>query len=239
MAAARKRQEAALSRQISLRSLARQYRPAGDDESDVPPMPPLPAIHRKPLPVNAMPQIHELEGSKVPATPQRHAMMDTRIIHNTLQPPYELPSSPISDDGTLVAFDDPLHCKPLSFASPPTPPSDHDDHVYRKTEDDDSSSAPELETLRFQIGFELLTRELSSAVGDRSSRATRDASGLQIWVMIEAYERLRDQIAAMETQDQELKSARAMFDSWLAALHAIRKSIADEGAVSDSEYGDE
>jgi hypothetical protein len=141
----------------------------------------------------------------------------------------------VSDSDTLVSpLDESLYVRPLNLSVPPTPPSEDDDYF-----EDDYVTSPDTEVLRSQIGLEMLTLELSSAFSDRSSRAGRDASGIQIWVMIEAYERLRDQISAMESTDPELQNAREVFDSWLAALRVIQKGIADEGAESDSEYGDE
>lgn len=90
--------------------------------------------------------------------------------------------------------------------------------------------------MRFQVGLELLTRELSSAFANQSSRDSGNASGLQVWVMIEAYERLRDQLAASGTENKEAKAA---IDSWLEALYAIHKNMAGETAGSESEYEDE
>lgn len=145
MAAAKKRQEAPINRQSSVRSIARQYRTL-IEEIDVP------TVHGKPLPATA---------------------------------------------------------------------------------------AADPDAVRFQIGLDLLTRELSTALADRSANSSRDASGLQIRVMIEAYERLRDRVSAMEAQDPQLKSTGAMFESWLDALRAIQRSFANDGAESESEYGDE
>ncbi|GAB0136106.1 hypothetical protein EsDP_00004422 [Epichloe bromicola] len=102
-----------------------------------------------------------------------------------------------------------------------------------------ATAAADPDAVRLQIGFELLTRELSTALADRSANASRDASGLQIRVMIEAYERLRDRISAMEVQDPQLKSTGAIFESWLDALRTVQRSFAIEGAESESEYGDE
>lgn len=236
MAAAKKRQEAIINRQSSVRTIARQYR-ALIEETDIPDVPPIPVVHRKPLPATASPHLHEFDNNYgfIP----RQSISEPRGagLLEEPRPRYELaPSpSPVSDTDTLVSLpDESMYVKPLEFSSPPTPPSEEDDW-----EDDDYIKSPDTEALRFQIGFEMLTRELSTAFADHSSRAGRDASGLQIWVMIEAYERLRDQISAMETRDPELQNARAMFDSWLGALRSIQRSIADEGAESESEYGDE
>lgn len=68
--------------------------------------------------------------------------------------------SPVSDDGTLVTFEEAAEEAPAAR--------------------------------RFRIGLGLLARELESALDDGHG-----SSGLQIWIMIEAYERLRDHMAAM------------------------------------------
>ncbi|KAK9440648.1 mating-type switching protein swi10 [Metarhizium brunneum] len=239
MAAAKKRQEAAINRQSSVRTIARQYRTL-IDKTDIPDVPSVPSIHRKPLPNSAAPHINQFTSNDGPIP--RLSIIEPRSGGSLDEPKprCELAPWPESDADTLVSSPDiSPYVKPLEFSSPPTPPAENghceDDHY----EDDDYIKSPDTETLRFQIGFEMLTRELSSGFADRSSRAGRGASGLQIWVMIEAYEKLRDEISSMEMQDPELQCARAMFDSWLAALRAIQKTIANEGAESDSEYGDD
>lgn len=236
MAAAKKRQDAVINRQSSVRTIARQYR-ALIEEPDIPDVPAIPSIHRKPLPDTAAPHLHEFDSNYGPLPRQSFIEPRGAGLLESPRPRYELAPSPVSEAETLVPsfHDDSVYLKPLDFSSPPTPPSEQDDYY----EDDDYIKSPDTDTLRYQVGFELLTRELSTAFVDHSSRAGRDASGLQICVMIEAYERLRDQISAMETNDAELQNARAMFDSWLGALRAIHKSIADEAAESESEYGDD
>ncbi|EFY90629.1 hypothetical protein MAC_03407 [Metarhizium acridum CQMa 102] len=234
MAAAKKRQEAIINRQSSVRTVARQYR-ALIDETKVPDVPSISAIHRKPLPSSGAPQLQRFENSDGPIP--RLSIIEPRSggFLEEPRPRSEIAPWPESDADTLVSSPNiSPYVKPLEFSSPSTPPAEGDHY-----EDDDYIKSPDTETLQFQIGFEMLTRELSTAFADHSSRAGRDASGLQIWVMIEAYEKLRDQVSSMETQDPELQSARAMFDSWLAALRAIQKTIANEGAEGDSEYGDD
>ncbi|TWU75041.1 hypothetical protein ED733_006407 [Metarhizium rileyi] len=230
MAAAKKRQEAAINRQSSIRTIARQYR-ALIYETEIP------SIHRKPLPHAALPCLHEFDDNHEPiprqsiSEPQAGDLLQLEETN----PRHELTPSPESDADTLVSFGDaPLCVKPLRFSAPPMAPAEADEY-----EDDDYLKSPAAETSRFEIGFEMLTRELSTVFADHSARAGRDVSGLQIRVMIEAYERLRDQVSSMGTADPELQNARAVFDSWLSALRAVHQSIANEGAESDSEYGDE
>lgn len=236
MAAAKKRQDAAINRQSSVRTIARQYR-ALIEETDIPQVPYIPSIHRKPLPATAAPHLQDFDHNYGPIPRHSTSQPHGAGLLESPRPRYELaPSSEVSDAETLVSFrDDASYLAPLIFPSPPIPPSTSDEESYYE---DDIVNSPDTDTLRFQIVFELLTRELSTAFADHSARTSKDASGLQIWVMIEAYERLRDQVSAMDSRDPQLKNARAMFDSWLDALRAIQWSIADEAAESESEYGD-
>ncbi|KHN99037.1 uncharacterized protein MAM_02735 [Metarhizium album ARSEF 1941] len=232
MAAGRKRQEAAINRELSVRTIARQYRALIDDV-EISDVPSIPAVHRRPLVDSASPHLHDVDNDHTP-TPCRPARSPSRA-EGRLEKPRALCEKtpwPESDAETLASSHDAsphINLLKPSFSPLPTP----------VVEDDDYIQSPDAGTSRFQIGFDMLARELSTAVADRSSRVGRDASGLQIWVMIEAYERLRDQVCSMETRDPELQCARAMFDSWLAALRAIHKTIVGEGAESESEYGDE
>ncbi|KAJ3481004.1 hypothetical protein NLG97_g7928 [Lecanicillium saksenae] len=54
--------------------------------------------------------------------------------------------------------------------------------------------------------------------------------------MIEAYERLREQLDAKPTEEN--KQARDAIDSWIRALYAIHGNIASEGAADDSDVSD-
>ncbi|KAM4063139.1 hypothetical protein HRG_013801 [Hirsutella rhossiliensis] len=170
---------------------------------------------------------HEPIVSQTPEEHRRSTSLESRDYRRCSR----LAPSLLSDDGTLVALEEELvedttFCKsaawsPLASPPPPLPPP-------KGKEADGEVPGPA--TLRFSIGLDLLTRELSSAMTKQS-----DASGLQVWVMIEAYERLRHQIAATGPGNEEAKEA---IDSWLKALHAIHRELADEAAMSESEYGD-
>ncbi|KAM3502303.1 hypothetical protein MY11210_009106 [Beauveria gryllotalpidicola] len=146
-------------------------------------------------------------------------------------------SSSVSEDGTLLGSEPdttsfgscPSLTTPPSSPPPPPPPAE--------TSDDDSEP-PALAVLRFQIGIELLTKELSAAFADQSSRSRRqkDVDGLQIWVMIEAYERLREQLDAKPAEEN--KQARDAIDAWIRALYAIHGNMTRrDGAADGSEYG--
>ncbi|KAG5969832.1 hypothetical protein E4U58_001047 [Claviceps cyperi] len=260
MAAAKKKQEAAIAvidRQCSVRTMARQYRTLVDDtllteDTNIPPVPDVPPAHREPLPATAAPEpapeVQEFDENYGPIP--RHSGADLRRgagLFEAPRPRYELAPSPIASDAdTLVSFhDEAAYLTPLLFPSPPTSPrtekarpnNSNDGRMTDENADIAKSSGPG--GARFEIAFDLLTRELSAAFADSSARSTSDTSGLQVWVMIAAYERLRDQISAMESPDPKLQGAKAMFDTWLDALRAVQKTVAGEGAESGSEYGDE
>lgn len=101
------------------------------------------------------------------------------------------------------------------------------------------------DNLGLQICLDLLTRELSSAVTAinrhhpcRSSppsftssphSPSGGTSTLQVWTMIEAYERLRDKMAGMSGSNPRARSMEKMFDSWLGALYSVHGSLKKNG----------
>jgi hypothetical protein len=181
--------------------------------------------------------------------------------------------SPRSENDTLVSFEDEaVYFKPVSFSpEPPSsqfppPPSPRKKIARHLTPSSFSSSSSassadnDNSNISLQICLDLLTRELSTAIGggsrpashSSSSSSSSSASGrrnsggmsaLQVWAMIEAYERLRDQLAEIGTatattrygrrdddDDYEEDGRRAremerMFDMWLRALYAIHDSL--------------
>ncbi|KAG5945884.1 hypothetical protein E4U60_004812 [Claviceps pazoutovae] len=261
MAEAKKKQEAAIAvvdRQSSVRTMVRQYRTLVDDtllteDTNVPPVPDVPPAHREPLSATAAPEAapeaQEFDDNYGPIPKHSGAGMRRGAgLFEAPRPRNELAPSPIASDAdTLVSFhDEAAYLTPLLFPSPPTSPrtekarlnnNSNDGRIADGDADVAKSSGPD--GARFEIAFDLLTRELSAAFADSSARSTSDTSGLQVWVMIAAYERLRDQISAMESPDPKLQGVKAMFDTWLDALRAVQKAVAGEGAESGSEYGDE
>lgn len=137
----------------------------------------------------------------------------------------DLGSSPTSDDGTLVAFEEEtVYFKPVSFSPEPTsPPYGHSF----------PSPSPAPDNLSLQICLDLLTRDLSSALASRPSRSCPETSALQVWVMIEAYERLRDQVAEARLSRTEMHPLEMMFDMWLRALYTVHDSLTGN---SESDY---
>ncbi len=137
--------------------------------------------------------------------------------------------SPTSDDGTLVSFqDDTVYFKPFSFSPEPESPPPH---TRRDSSPDDN--------VGLQICLDLLTRDLSSAIAGRPCRSSVGTSALQVLVMIEAYERLRDQMAELSHSNEEARSMEMMFDMWLRALYTIHDSMTRDQRVVRDGYGAE
>ncbi|KAI6379441.1 hypothetical protein MCOR25_002024 [Pyricularia grisea] len=136
--------------------------------------------------------------------------------------------SPVSDAGTLVSFDDEtIYFRPTSFCmEPPSPPVKP---FEQPREAPRAPSSPAQTSIGLQICLELLTRELSSTLHDKAGRSSSTTqSQLQVWVMIEAYERLREQLAsepAMRLSPDDSGAAETMINTWLRALYAIHESL--------------
>ncbi|OHF00298.1 hypothetical protein CORC01_04487 [Colletotrichum orchidophilum] len=144
--------------------------------------------------------------------------------------------SPRSDDGTLVAFDEEaIYFKPMSFSpeppSTPPPPPRNCARLNRNSHAQESS-----QNLSLQIAMDLLTRELSTSMLDRSQKPETDVSSLQIWVMIEAYERLRDQVLEARKQTEEAQNLETVFDIWLKALYTLHDQMTSDAASRGSNY---
>ncbi|KAK4252421.1 hypothetical protein C7999DRAFT_10033 [Corynascus novoguineensis] len=108
-------------------------------------------------------------------------------------------------------------------------------------------TSAEDDNVSLQICLDLLTRELSSAMplsssswqcggdggggGPHTHPPTLSAgtSALQVWVMIEAYERLRDQMAELGATGnyEQAREMERMFDMWLRALYSVHGSMAE------------
>ncbi|KAK0384708.1 hypothetical protein NLU13_7186 [Sarocladium strictum] len=113
-------------------------------------------------------------------------------------------------------------CNPLAGDSDPSP-SGQDQAVTNETPD----------SLSLQICLDLLTKELSSIFADRSSR-TGTSSALQIWVMIEAYERLQDQVACMdELSEVHKRTMQMVFRSWLGTLYAVHDMMSGLASANE------
>ncbi|KAK3384461.1 hypothetical protein B0T24DRAFT_86778 [Lasiosphaeria ovina] len=137
--------------------------------------------------------------------------------------------SPTSDDSTLVSFEEEtVYFKPVSFSPEPTSP--YLEHPLR-------SPSPTPDNLSLQICLDLLTRDLSSALAKRPVRTSPETSALQVWVMIEAYEKLRDELSQASLGNEELRPLQTVFDMWLRALYSVHDRLAGDGRSSDeSDY---
>lgn len=177
------------------------------------------------------------ESLRVPQTHAPRKSSESSRSRTHLEPPRQtnhgknLPRRPPTpDDEGLVSFEeDAIYFKPVSFSPEPSP---------RQSLFNRPSPQPSPDNLSLQICLDLLTRELSSALAARPNRTGSEAAALQIWVMIEAYERLQDQISRLGIENKELKQVELMFNTWLCALYSIHDSMTGGGPHSESEYGD-
>lgn len=213
-----------INRMSSVSTIAREYRELAVYDDDADEIPPVPVIDPSYLLAQG---VIELPAAQDGGSPEK-SLLGTPSYRS-----HHRISSSLSDDGTLLGSE-----PDNSFGSCPS--LTHSSSPRAEMSDDENDEPPALASLRFQIGLELLTKELSTAFADQSSRRASDAgssAGLQIWVMIEAYERLRDQLDAKPTEEN--KQARDAIDSWIRALYAIHNNIASEGAADESEYESE
>lgn len=71
---------------------------------------------------------------------------------------------------------------------------------------------------------------------DNSHKTGTDVSSLQVWVMIEAYERLRDQVLEAKRQTDEAQNLETVFDTWLKALYTLHDQMTSDAASHESNY---
>lgn len=161
-------------------------------------------------------------------------------VETELEPGHGSPTS----DGTLVAFEeDTIFFKPVSFWPEPLSPiresgggcgggggGEDDGHCDRDDELglSERRPLPRPGVLSLQIAMNLLSRELSCAVSNEALRAPTDVRQLQTWVMIEAYEALRDQVLQMALPADEVEGLRRAFNMWLRALYRVHDGFARE-----------
>lgn len=165
-----------------------------------------------------------------------HDMNHPSSANTDLLPP-EVPlpngSPTTSDDGTLVGFEEEtVYFKPVSFS--PEPETPDLEQQQRHFQSPLPGQIPG--NLSLQICLDLLTRDLSSGLkgAGLSVNSGNNTSALQVWVMIEAYERLRDQLFAEASSGRlgnlgvgldEVGGVGLMIDMWLRALYSIHDGL--------------
>lgn len=160
----------------------------------------------------------------------RRSPLATTVLQRQSTPPggfeLDVEASPTSD-GTLVEFEeDAIYFKP-SFSPEALSPIPEDESLSPMW-----SPPPQADTLSLQITMELLTRELAGALrrnGRSDSRAT-DVPSLQTWLMIEAYEKLRDQVLDMQLPPTEAHALQDMLGVWLSALYKVHDGLVEARA---------
>ncbi|KAH7413061.1 hypothetical protein BKA64DRAFT_344163 [Cadophora sp. MPI-SDFR-AT-0126] len=150
------------------------------------------------------------------------------------------PSTPVSDAETLVGS---LPCSPLDEdfdkqTHQPLFSPHHDTQIHNiSSDEDDELSLPSLTTspsndIGLKICTELLTNELATALLRHHHPLEADtkdrASGLQILLMIEAYETVQSQVRRMlydarvtGKQFGHVHEAERILEHWLMALYAV------------------
>lgn len=137
-----------------------------------------------------------------------------------------------SDDGTLVSSEDEaVYFRPVRFSTTPKSPT-----IFSQDEFPTRPQPPSANTLGLQICVDLLSRDIGSTVGKTSSKSQAEVSELQVWTMIEAYERLREQVLASNLPDDEVLGLELMFDTWLKSLYRVHAALTGSDQASVSEY---
>lgn len=153
----------------------------------------------------------------------------------------ELEGGSPTSDGTLVDFEEDaaIYFKP-SFSPEALSPIPEDDDGFSPSPNNPlRSPPPRPDALSLQITMELLSRELAGTLRRNNRRPQRGGGGgyaaakteippLQTWLMIEAYEKLRDQVLEMHLPVTQAHALQDMFDVWLNALYRVHEGLADE-----------
>ncbi|KAI1326784.1 hypothetical protein F5Y16DRAFT_400095 [Xylariaceae sp. FL0255] len=174
------------------------------------------------------------------------------IFPPVLEPVVEMPEplpiargSPKSDEATLVSFEDNAsYFKNVRSVSSRSSyetalPGTRGERITTSAATPASPTTPQ-DNPSLQICFDLLTRELASAVSGSTNHVNDQTSALQIWVMIEAYEKLRDQLLRERgVSNGEKMTLAATLGTWIKGLHAVHDQMTGgDGARSESYYGD-
>ncbi|KAI0535447.1 hypothetical protein GGR58DRAFT_441390 [Xylaria digitata] len=167
---------------------------------------------------------------------------DPSLVPPPLEPVTELPEttlsrgSPRSDDGTLVE-EYSMDFKHTPISPAPSSPSWTSYETASPGLERKPSASSKFSDLQTCLG--LLTKELSSALNKSPSSSSTDTTALQIWIMIEAYENLRDQVLSTSERGGQNGPLKATFDTWLKALRSVHdRMTGGDGERSESDYGD-
>ncbi|KAH8904348.1 hypothetical protein BR93DRAFT_939985 [Coniochaeta sp. PMI_546] len=145
----------------------------------------------------------------------------------------ESPQGSPTSDGTLVAFDEEtIYFKPMSFSPEPSSPLQSYDSPI-------ASPLPTPNNIGLKICVDLLAKDLISAVTKDDRQPPADASALQIWTMIEAYEKLRDRVRESGLRYDEMMGLEQSFDTWLKALYTAHDRLTGTDHASESVYDDQ
>ncbi|KAF5622861.1 hypothetical protein F52700_10173 [Fusarium sp. NRRL 52700] len=176
-------------------------------------------------------------GAKRQSLRSSNTYSSMTAIPRQLRP--RLRSAATHDTNVAAVEGDTIYFKPYSFSPPPSP--DQTPGTPRGSWTDEfrppsSSGHSFQDNISLQIALDLLTSELSSVVSGRPQRNGQDTAALQVWVMIEAYERLRDQLTRQQSSNAEAQKVATMFDCWLASLYSIHSSLIESTLPSPTEY---
>ncbi|KAK7931832.1 hypothetical protein PG985_002544 [Apiospora marii] len=175
------------------------------------------------------------DGPKTPA--RQHSSPCNGASETEALSPQSSIGSPYSTDSTLVdsSDEDTMYFKPDS----PLPVAPLRTSLERRQSQARAVHPSTTGNPSLQIAVDLLTRELSSAARGIPLKPSSETSALQIWVMIEAYEKLRDQVLERRMPRDQERSMLAMFDTWLESLQKIHDEMTgNDGTVSESVYDD-
>lgn len=154
-----------------------------------------------------------------------------------MEPPEGSPTS----DGTLVGFEeDAIYFKPAFTPEGALTPIPEDEY-YGTPLGSPQTESPGGDSLSLQICVDLLARELKAAMvqrrddissgsdddNDDDAGGERARESLQIWVMIEAYERLKEKMVRgdISISPTEARTVVTMFDTWLKALYCVHDGV--------------
>lgn len=91
-------------------------------------------------------------------------------------------------------------------------------------------------------------RQARNSTEGKKEKLSTETSALQVWVMIEGYEKLREELllqdgkfgVVVEGGGPQKEAVKAMLDTWLSALYKIYDELSEEAfeVRSESNYSD-